>query len=187
MDSYEKIKTLAEPYLRTRMNAIHTELSTRFAYQLLETEAGDEDIVIPAILLHDVGWSQVPEEFQLKAFGPRMTLPEWNRVHELEGVRIAREILEEVGYDPRKTEEILAIIEGHDSRKEALSLNDKLVKDADKLWRYAREGVEINSRRYDYSFKEYLERLRSQLPVWFLTEAGRQIAEAELVERQEES
>ena len=73
------------------MNKIHTEISTQFAYRLLEIEeAGDEDIVIPAILLHDVGWSQVPEELQLKAFGPKATLPEWNRVHEVEGVRIAR-------------------------------------------------------------------------------------------------
>jgi hypothetical protein len=182
-DKYQMIRKLAEPYLRTRMNAIHTELSAQFAFRLLELEDGDEDIVIPAILLHDVGWSQVPEELQLKAFGPKATLPEWNRVHEVEGVRIARGILEKIAYDSRKIEEILAIIEGHDSRKEGLSLNDKLVKDADKLWRYSKEGVEINRRRYDYSFDQYLERLRGHLDVWFLTGSGRQLAEMELEKR----
>ena len=176
-EQYRMIKKLAEPYLRTRENDIHTEISTQFAYRLLEAEAGDEDIVIPAILVHDVGWSQVPEELQLKAFGPKATLPEWNRVHEVEGVRIARQILEEAGVELRKIEEILIIIEGHDSRKEGISLNDKLVKDADKLWRYTREGVEINRRRYDYSFEQYLERLRIHLEVWFLTDSARQIAE----------
>jgi len=182
-EQYRMIKKLAESYLRTRKNDIHTEISTRFAYRLLEGEAGDEDIVIPAILVHDVGWSQVPEELQLKAFGPKATLPEWNRVHEVEGVRIARKILEEAGVELRKIEEILVIIEGHDSRKEGISLNDKLVKDADKLWRYSREGVEINRRRYDYSFDHYLERLRSHLEGWFLTDSARQVAKTEMAER----
>jgi HD superfamily phosphodiesterase len=182
-DRYRMIKKLAESYLRTRKNAIHTEISTQFAYRLLEGEAGDEDIVIPAILVHDVGWSQVPEELQLKAFGPKATLPEWNRVHEVEGARIARQILNEAGYELRKIEEILVIIEGHDSRKEGISLNDKLVKDADKLWRYSRKGVEINSRRYEYTFEQYLERLRTNLEGWFLTDSARQIAKTEMAER----
>jgi len=185
-EKYRMIEKLAEPYLRTRMNEIHTKISTQFAYRLLELEDGDEDIVIPAILVHDVGWSQVPEELQLKAFGPKATLPEWNRVHEAEGARIARQILEEAGVELRKIEEIVIIIEGHDSRKEGISLNDKLVKDADKLWRYSREGVEINRLRYDYSFDQYLERLRFHLEVWFLTDSARQIAEAEMAERLKE-
>ena len=36
----------------------------------------------------------------------------------------------------RVVEEVVAIIDGHDSRRHALSRNDELVKDADKLWRY---------------------------------------------------
>jgi len=31
----------------------------------------DEEIVLPAILLHDVGWKMVPEEKELNAFGPK--------------------------------------------------------------------------------------------------------------------
>ena len=41
--------------------------------------------------------------------------------------------------------EILRIIGGHDSRKEPISLNDKVVKDADKLSRYSKEYVVIYS------------------------------------------
>ena len=110
----------------------------------MDLEGGMEDVVIPAILLHDVGWKKVPEDLQLKAFGPNASLPEWNRVHEVEGARIAGEILGKVGYDPEKAEEIVHIIDGHDSRKEPSSLNDKIVKDADKLWRYSKEAVHIN-------------------------------------------
>lgn len=184
---YEKILELAKPYLDTRKNDIHTEISTQYAYLLLEKEKGDEEIVIPAIILHDVGWKKVPEELHLKAFGPKASMPEVRRVHEVEGVKIAREILEKVNYDQEKIKEILKIIEGHDSRKEPISLNDKLVKDADKLWRYSKEGFQINQKRYEHTFKQYMERLRLNLNKWFLTESGKELAEQEVQNRSVDS
>ena len=36
---------------------------------------------------------------------------------------------------------MIEIIDGHDTRKHALSLEDALMKDADKLWRFSRHGV----------------------------------------------
>ena len=76
---YKRIWELAQPYLDTRKNDTHTAIATAFAFRLLEMEGGDEDIVIPAILLHDVGWKKVPEDVQLKAFGPHADQPQWNR------------------------------------------------------------------------------------------------------------
>jgi hypothetical protein len=52
-------------------------------------------------------------------------------------------IYAELGYDPELTERIGAIVDGHDSRREALSLEDAIVKDADKLWRFTASGVRI--------------------------------------------
>ena len=140
-DIYERIWELARPYLKTRKNDIHTEISTDFAQQLLAQEGGEEDIVIPAIILHDVGWKKVPEDVQLKAFGPNASMPEWNRVHEVEGARIAGDILRKVNYPEDKIPEIQEIIKGHDSRKEPISHNDSVVKDADKLWRYTETAI----------------------------------------------
>lgn len=184
---YERIWALAKPYLNTRKNDIHTEMATRCAYLLLEKEGGEEEIVIPAIILHDVGWKKVPEELHLKAFGPKATMPKVRRVHEVEGVKIAREILEKINYDQKKIKEILRIIEGHDSRKEPISLNDKLVKDADKLWRYSKEGFQINRKRYEHTFEQYMERLRSHLDKWFLTESGKETAKQEIQNRSKDS
>ena len=184
---FEKIWQLAEPFLNTRENDIHTKIATQFAYKLLEKEGGDRDIAIPAIILHDVGWKRVPEHLQLKAFGPKATMPEVNRVHEVEGVKIARDILEKVNYDDDKVEEILEIIEGHDSRKNPISLNDSLVKDADKVWRYSKEAVRINRKRFEHTFVQYLERLRSNLDTWFITDSAKEIAREEMKNRLEES
>lgn len=184
---YEKLFELATPWLDTRKNDIHTEMATQYAYLLLEKEKGDEEIVIPAIILHDVGWKKVPEELHLKAFGPKATMPKVRRVHEVEGVKIARKILEKINYDQEKIKEILKIIEGHDSREEPISLNDKLVKDADKLWRYSKEGFQINRKRYEHTFEQYMERLRSHLDKWFLTESGTETAKQEIQNRSKDS
>ena len=184
---YKQIYQLAQPYLNTRHNAVHTEMSMQLAYELLSTEGGQESIVIPAIILHDVGWQKVPAELQLKAFGPKATSPEINRTHEKEGVKIAKDILEKVNYDVEEMGWILEIIDGHDSRKQSISLNDQIVKDADKLWRYTRSGFQIDTERFGESYVEGLNRLRKALPVWFFTNTARKLAGEELEKRERES
>lgn len=186
-ETFEKIRRFAEPYLNTRKNDIHTDTSTEFVFKLLEKEGGDEDIVIPAIILHDIGWKRVPEELQLKAFGPKATSPELNKIHEVEGMKIAKEILEKVSYDKDKTEEILKIVGGHDSRKEAISSNDRIVKDADRLWRYSKEGFYIDIDRFAETFEEGIARITLNLPEWFFTNSAKEIAREEIKSRLGES
>lgn len=183
---YERIWELAKPLLNTRHNQQHTEIAYHAALRLLESEEGDEAIVIPAIILHDVGWIKVPEELQLSAFGPKAKNKELNRVHELEGVRLAREILEKVNYDPHKTEEILTIIDGHDSRHEAISPSDKVVKDADKLCRFTHQGTNLNCQRYEMSFDEWYEFLKARIDRWFFTQTAKEIAREGLERRKAE-
>ena len=184
---FKQIYQLAQPYLNTRHNDIHTEMSMQLAYQLLSAEGGQESIVIPAIMLHDVGWEKVPVALHLKAFGPKATSPEINRTHEKEGVRIAKNILTKVNYDKEKIAEILEIIEGHDSRKKSISLNDRIVKDADKFWRFTQIGFEIDNQRFETTVAEGLNRLGKYLPRWFFTETAYQIAKEELQQREREA
>jgi hypothetical protein len=184
---FKKIYQLARPYLNTRHNDVHTDISIQLAYQLLRAEGGQADIVIPAIILHDVGWQKVPPALHLKAFGPKATSPEINRTHEKEGVKIARKILTKVDYDTEKIDEILKIIDGHDSRKDSISLNDRIVKDADKLWRYTQNGFEIDKARFEETVAEGLKRLRENLRGWFYTETAFQIAKKKLQQRQREA
>jgi hypothetical protein len=41
------------------------------ALQLLDHyPAADESVVLPAVILHDVGWKMIPAQEQLTAFGP---------------------------------------------------------------------------------------------------------------------
>ena len=139
--------------------------------------------MIPAIILHDVGWKSIPEDLQIKAFGPAAELPEINRIHEIEGGKIAEDLLERIHYNRDKTGEIIEIIKGHDSRKEPLSVNDRIVKDADKLWRYSKICLHIDAERFNLTLWEAYNRLRSRLDSWFLTNSGKLIAEEELTKR----
>jgi HD superfamily phosphodiesterase len=183
---FEKIRQLSKPFLDTRHNDVHTAISTLLAFQLVEQEGGDETIVIPAIILHDTGWKRVPAELHLKAFGPKATEPKLNRLHEVEGVKIAREILQKLKYDALKTKKILKIIDGHDSRTKPVSLNDMIVKDADKLWRYSSSGFYIDIERFGESYEEGLERLRSNVSGWFFTVTAKQMAAEKLSSREKE-
>ena len=183
---FEKIRQLSKPFLDTRYNDVHTAVSTRLAYELLEREGGDEDIVIPAILLHDTGWKRVAAELHLKAFGPKATRPELNRLHETEGVKIAKEILQKLKYDAPKIKKILEIIDGHDSRTKPVSLNDMIVKDADKLWRYSKSGFNIDLERFGELQEEGLERLRCNLSGWFYTATAKEMAAEKLSRREKE-
>lgn len=49
-------------------------------------------------------------------------------MHETEGVKIAEKILTGLNYDQENILEILAIIDGHDTRQAALSLNYQALK-----------------------------------------------------------
>jgi len=184
---FQKIRRLAKPFLDTRHNDVHTEISTQLAFDLLEREGGDEDIVIPAIILHDTGWKRVPAELHLKAFGPKATRPELNRLHEVEGVKIAEDILREINYRADKTKQVLEIIDGHDSRPRSLSLNDMIVKDADKLWRYSKSGFYIDGERFGLSHGESLKRLRCHISEWFFTGTAKEMAIEKLGKRERES
>jgi hypothetical protein len=174
---YDRICTEARAYLDTRQNEVHTSICVTFARRLLRAYPdASEGVVLPAVMLHDVGWKMVPEEKQLGAFGPNAHDTEALRLHEREGARIAGEILRALGYDGEKTKEITAIIDGHDSRREALSLNDSLVKDSDKLWRYTPTGVAIDHVRFGIDRKEYLEWLGTTIDGWLFTGHARVMA-----------
>lgn len=178
---YAEIYQRAAAFWDTRHNDVHMPLAYDFAKKLLAYyPQADEAIVLPAILLHDIGWKMVPEEKQLKAFGPKATDKATNRLHEAEGVRLARGILASLHYDPAKTQEIITIIDGHDSCLETLSLNDKLVKDADKLWRFTPTGVSIDHRRFEVELAAYLDYLSTKIEEWLFTPEAKTMARTEL-------
>ena len=165
---HQPIWQAARPFLQTRSNERHTWYCYMFGQQLLALyPEADAESVLSTLLLHDVGWSTVPEEKQLLAFGPNMRFPELRRQHETEGVRIATKILTALGYDSLIISQITAIIDGHDTRQASLSLEDSLVKDADKLF-----GLATVSGWFGYTTAKQLDLLEKWLGYRFYTETA---------------
>jgi hypothetical protein len=146
--------------MRARKNDVHIPLSFAFAQALLKLHPdADEDIVSLAILLHDIGWWSIDmTDIIEKGFGPNMMQSDVRFLHEKEGrAPVARGAGEH-----RLAEPVIAavgeIIDGHDTRPYPRSLNDRLVRDADKLWRFTVTGVavacdwfKLNPRQYSRS------------------------------------
>lgn len=170
---------LAVPYLNVRDNDGHTVYAYGIARALVDLHVeADPDVVLPAILLHDTGWSQVPEDEILQAIAPGSSRPDLVIRHEKEGARIAAEVLDRVGTDPRRRDEIIEIIDGHDSRLETLSLNDSLVKDADKLWRLTPHGIDTVMDWFGLDRAAAHRLIASRVHDHLFTEAGRTMARA---------
>ncbi len=183
---YRDLYQMAKHLLEARQNTIHARISYHFALSLLEAEWGTPRIVLPAILLHDLGYSQIPLTEVSKAFGIKIENPDLHRHHEVESVRLAGEILEKIDYPIELIREIQRIIDGHDTRVTAHDINDKIVKDADKLWRFTYEGFVIDFQRFNYEPQQWLDELTAFIPQWFFTGAAKALAAKEVHQRRKE-
>ena len=171
----------AKPFLDVRSNDVHTLISYRLARALLAEHDGiDEAIVLPAILLHDVGWKKIDLAFLSDAVGPNATRPELVREHEIFGVEIAGDILRRHKPKGVDIDAVLSIIDRHDTLKEATSIEDALVKDADKAWRFTPHGVATISGWFSYATDQTLAMLEDFVMPTMLTDAGRIMARAML-------
>ncbi len=173
---FQRIFELATPFLKTRLNLPHNYIVYQYAKLLLQAEGGSREIILPACILHDVGWSCIPEDQQLRAFGPVVKDLDSMRKHEVEGVLIARQILSQVGYNGSLVQKIIEIIDGHDTTANARSLEDAITKDSDKLSRFSAYGFRINCERFQLDPQTYWLHLLKKTEEWFLTKAGKELA-----------
>jgi len=175
----------ARPWLDVRSNDEHTWIAYQLGRALLRLHPeADGSVVLPAILLHDVGWKMFPEEQLAQAIGPNAKYPELQRSHELESLRIARAALNKLALPSVDVERVLAIVDGHDTRKKPFSIEDALMKDADKLWRFTAHGVQTIGIWFGSSSQETLAMLESFVLPSVLTDAGRTMALTLLAEGQ---
>ena len=180
MTIYDQIIEACQPYWQVRNNDVQVPSSYEFAKRLLTHHPeADPEVVLPAILMHDNGYTNVPQETLLSGLkdAPTGHKLDITRLHEIEGVKIAKEILESLEYDPEKIKLICDIIDGHDSREEAISLEDQLVKDADKLWRYTVSAADIAGRGWmGLSHEAFNSYVTDRIDGWMFTEAAKKLA-----------
>lgn len=185
---FHQIWDTALPFQDKRDDAGHAFITLEYAKQLVDLERADENVVLPAIILHDTGWSRLSREEWSVVFSPTATAEDEMVVrlrHQEEGVNIAREILESMDYPTKWTNEIIEIISEHDTRQHFISKNEGVVRDADKLWRFSRTGFEADVERFEIDPIVLHNRLIGQIPSdnFFYAETSRQLAMQELTRR----
>jgi hypothetical protein len=167
---------------RTRGNDIHLPMSLAYAERLCAAHPeADRLLVRVSIQLHDTGWGRVDES---RIISEGFT-GDWRKAairfeHEKQGCIIAREVLPPLGYDEAFVEAVCAIIDGHDTRQEAYSLEDALVRDADRLWRFDHAGIALASGWFRMDPAVYSDRLEAEIIPELITSAAIEIATAEL-------
>lgn len=189
-EKFNKIWDAALAYQDKRDDEGHAEFVTRSVSKLIELENADEDIAVPAAILHDVGWSKVPKEEAMKNFGNKLSSVskvELQEKHEKAGIEMAREILEKLNYDSAMKDEILEIISGHDTREGFISKNEGVMRDADKLWRFSEKGFWLDIERGSYTPETRYEMLKEKIntPNFFYSEYAKKIAREELEKRKQ--
>jgi len=182
---------MALPFQDKRDDDGHAEVTLIFAKKLVEIEKGDGDIIVPAIILHDTGWSRVPREEWIRIFDIKMSKEEripLQLKHQKESVKIAREILGKTKYPKDLAREILEIISQHDTRKVFISKNEGLVRDADKLWRFSKIGFGKDIKRFDVLPADLCGKLEKDIEKegFFYSSGAKNLAREELTERKKE-
>ncbi|MBN2459195.1 hypothetical protein JXB28_02830 [Candidatus Woesearchaeota archaeon] len=162
----------ALPFQDKRDDKGHAEITAYFGLRLLRFHPeATREIMMPSIILHDIGWSQLAEE-ERALFADykirKIYEPILRDRHQVLGRELAEKILKSLDYAGRINEagwngekyqnHILEIISQHDTRPGFFSLsdfgvNDGLMRDADKLWRVTYIGMMTEVERSKMSDK----------------------------------
>jgi HD superfamily phosphodiesterase len=167
---------------RTRGNDIHLPISLAFAERLCRAyPEADAETVRVATLLHDTGWAHV-DETRIISEG---FAGDWRKAairyeHELQGCSVTRRVLPDLGYSAEFVERICEIIDGHDTRPVARSLEDALMRDADRLWRFDQAGIALASSWFGMDPATYTDRLATEIVPELITQAAVDMATADL-------
>ena len=133
---------------RTRGNDIHLPISLAYAERLCRAyPEADAELVRVATLLHDTGWAHVDES---RIISEGFT-GDWRKAairyeHEQQGCDVARRVLPAPGLRRRNSSSASARSSTATTPGPvARSLEDALMRDADRLWRFDHAGIALAS------------------------------------------
>lgn len=183
-----RLKEIAQPYLlKGRPNDWdHTLRAIDHGKALLKEEKGDPEVVLTALVLHDIGWSRVAFDDFVQAPPEKKKETRSLKEHMVQGAALAREILEPLDFPKDKKELVIRIIAVHDLPEAIQAMPEpeaNLVMEADRLDRFGEESL----RRYRKMFGEhYLREGRRFLlegsQSWFRTATARRMVQELLAE-----
>jgi hypothetical protein len=178
----DQLWAAVEPDTRTRANDLHLPLAGAYAERLCTAyPEADSLLVRVTALLHDTGWAHVDESRIIsEGFAGDWRKAAIRYEHETQGCEVARRVLPGLGYADEFIDRVCEIIDGHDTRQVAFSLEDALVRDADRMWRFDPVGIGMAGSWFSLTPAEYSDRLEVEILPELITEAAYRISSADL-------
>jgi len=190
--TFDALWQTCKPYLEKgrTIDLIHTRISTDLAWRLLREGAkGDEDIIIPAIMLHDIGYSQIDDKDVYK----KTTFPDKansqydvhvKELHLTEGAKFAEVILKELNYPGHLIPLIAEIVRTHEdlqgNKPDQSNTNRVIVSDADKLYRFTAYNLTSGMALHGKGKKDAFEFMYNNIDKWLCLNISKRIAIEEL-------
>ena len=158
---YEDIWKLAKSYYEKGrpMDIDHIEWMMKDAFLVCQKENLDDSLLLPLVILHDVGYAEVPKENPFKL--------NLRKAHMEAGAKIARRILQKLNYPKDKIEKIEYYVSVHDNW--ALGENEIYKKDLilgtftdlDYMWMATPKGFPALMKILNKNKQEMLEYLET--------------------------
>ncbi len=180
---YVEIFQKAIPFLKKGKNkdfVKHTKWVIKSMEMLLKKEKGDEDILMPAAILHDIGWAKVP--LDLQRVKNKSKAKKALELHLKYCSPIAKSILDGFNYDQLKTRKIIDIMVAH-KFKNPRDLSKRLLIDADSLSDVFKEAFYEDVKQYKVTSKELYNFRKANK---FYTKTAKIIFDKELEKRRKE-
>jgi len=158
-EMYRKILEKAIPYYKKGREGDVEHIRWLFDTipKYVDESEVDFDILIPVVLLHDVGYSKVPKGSNPYNLGIR-------KLHSEEGAKIAENILKKVGYPADKINEVKRLVLKHDNWAFGDSFADEPILSYfhcfDFMWMASEKGFDIVRKFLDKEPKEFYEQIK---------------------------
>ena len=157
---YFKIWELAQPYYEQGrpIDIARIKWMMRDAFLVCQIEKIDDSLLLPLVILHDVGYAKVPKD--------NISDLDLRKANMKEGAKIAKVILEQVNYPKDKVEKIVYYVSVHDNwafGDNEVYKKDKILAvftDLDFIWMATEKGfvaVADNLKLNHKSMLEYLQ------------------------------
>lgn len=157
-DVYNKILEKALPFYEAGRegDVVHVKwLFDIIPKYVLESEI-DYDILMPVVILHDVGYSKVPK-------GSNPYNLDIRKLHSEEGAKIAESVLSDLDYPADKIKEVSRLILKHDNWAFGDSFSDEPILSVftnfDFMWMASKKGFSIVRKFTDQNPRDFYEQI----------------------------
>ena len=161
---YKEIVALAEPYyIKGRPGDIeHIKWLKNKLLNLeitIKKKKYDFEIIFALTILHDAGYSKVPQKLKLKPFDLKV-----RKLHSKESAKIARLIFDKVNFPKSKRKKALRLIEHHDDwafDKPPKDIEWRIFTDLDFAWEASKEGFDIVRKFLNQTRTDFLNTVKN--------------------------